>query len=371
MSARRVFILGAGFSKQAGMPLANELTPRILAKFEEYDQKEAREWFDWLRQRLDWLEGKDRDSCESTQINIEQVFDLAYHDVRLWRMEQQRCHLGRMDGDTPWNHAESIDAWLSYMEDDLRDIIWKWQEVAIGNMESIQRFAQNLRKDDVVLTFNYDTLLEKALEESRIKWTYGFKKEETSGVQVLKMHGSINWIIVPRNQVDNFGYRVLFKKVDKNRETVDGGPTGELEYDNALLQVPDEKLANRIENRALQLNQKQYSIGIAGLGRYKSLDELPGSGEVWYNAGRALLTADKVYVVGFSLSSFDTIARLYFAGAMLTRSQKEGIPPNLRIVDPQADKLYRRFQAVFGPSAQIDICKKKGEEVDWESFLDV
>jgi hypothetical protein len=40
MGAKRVFILGAGFSKQAGMPLATEMTNLILEKFREYDLKE-------------------------------------------------------------------------------------------------------------------------------------------------------------------------------------------------------------------------------------------------------------------------------------------------------------------------------------------
>jgi len=45
MGSKRVFILGAGFSKQAGMPLATELTPLLRRKFEEVDHKEALEFF--------------------------------------------------------------------------------------------------------------------------------------------------------------------------------------------------------------------------------------------------------------------------------------------------------------------------------------
>ena len=56
MSAKRVFILGAGFSKQAGMPLAIELTPLIINKFKEDDLEEALSWFEWLKQRIEWLE---------------------------------------------------------------------------------------------------------------------------------------------------------------------------------------------------------------------------------------------------------------------------------------------------------------------------
>jgi hypothetical protein len=369
MSAKRVFILGAGFSKQAGMPLAIELTPLIINKFKEDDLEEALSWFEWLKQRIEWLEAGGGD--KASQINIEEVFDLAYFDVLGWRMKQHRCPLGRTAGDTPYNQAESIEAWLSYMEEDLINVIWDQQKATGRKLAGIRRFAENLQDSDVVLTFNYDTLLESSFSELSKPWHYGFALENGQGISVLKMHGSINWLIVPRDQAGNFGYPVLFQKEDKNRKGDERAPTRELEYDCVLLQVAHDKLGNRIENRDLQLGHKQYSVGIAGLGRYKPLDKVPGTGEIWHNAARALLTADEVCVVGFSLSPFDTMARLHFAGAMLIRSQEKRIPPKLTIVDPQADKLLHSFQVVFGPCARIDICKKKGEEVDWESFLDV
>jgi len=56
MSSKRVFILGAGFSKQAGLPLATELTPLILNKFKEHEQDDMLAWFDWLEKRINWLE---------------------------------------------------------------------------------------------------------------------------------------------------------------------------------------------------------------------------------------------------------------------------------------------------------------------------
>ncbi len=88
MNTKRVFILGAGFSKMAGMPLATDLTNDLFEKFREYDQKDALEWLGYLQQRIDWLrEGK------SKSINIEEVFDLAQFDIELWKMRQQLCEV--------------------------------------------------------------------------------------------------------------------------------------------------------------------------------------------------------------------------------------------------------------------------------------
>jgi len=43
MNAKRIFILGAGFSKMAGMPLATDLTKYLGGKFQEIDLKPALE----------------------------------------------------------------------------------------------------------------------------------------------------------------------------------------------------------------------------------------------------------------------------------------------------------------------------------------
>ena len=118
MNMKRVFILGAGFSKMAGMPLATDLTNHLGCKFREDDLKDALKWLDYLQQRIEWLgDGK------SKSINIEEVFDLAQFDIELWKMRQQLCPVGRNHGDTPLQNAKGIEAWISYMEEDLQDII--------------------------------------------------------------------------------------------------------------------------------------------------------------------------------------------------------------------------------------------------------
>ena len=109
---KRVFILGAGFSKQAGMPLATDLMDRMLRKFRERRVGDALKWFDGLRERINWLEG-----VRSNSINIEQVFDIASSDVEPWKMKQQLWPLGRKSVDSPWDTAQCIEGWLKWMEE--------------------------------------------------------------------------------------------------------------------------------------------------------------------------------------------------------------------------------------------------------------
>jgi len=365
MSSKRVFILGAGFSKMAGMPLATDLTDLVLTKFREDDLEDALEWLGYLQQSIEWL-----GDSKSKSINIEEVFDLAAFDIELCKMKQQMHPFGRNIGDTPWQYAEDIKAWLSYMVDDLRDVIWEEQKKA--KLNQIEEFASHLNSDDVVLTFNYDTLLEESLEQQNKKWHYGFKQKGGTGVKILKMHGSINWVMVRREQKDNFEYPLLFEKCDKNVEDHGMQAPDETEYKIVLLRVPDESLAGRIENRDLQLGSKQYEIAIAGLGRYKPLSELKGSGEIWNNALRALRHCEQIYNIGFSLSPFDTMARLHFGGVMMKCSKEKEIGlPQIMLIDPIAGELKSNFKKVFGSSASIDVIEKKGEEVDWSTLLEV
>jgi hypothetical protein len=98
---KRAFILGAGFSKAAGMPLATDVLPLIAEKLQH---EEMQEWLDSLRERLDWLSG---DSQQPRRLNIEAVFHYAHFDVEVHRLKQHLAPVGRHDGPgTPWNDAE-------------------------------------------------------------------------------------------------------------------------------------------------------------------------------------------------------------------------------------------------------------------------
>lgn len=136
---------------------------------------------------------------------------------------------------------QSIEAWLSYMEDDLRGVIWEKQKKA--KLDQIKSFSTHLNSDDVVLTFNYDTLLEESLEQQNKKGYYGFEQKKGSEVKILKMNGSINWVMVPRDQKDDFDYPLLFAKTDLNVENHGAKVSNEIEYNYVLLRVPNDKLS--------------------------------------------------------------------------------------------------------------------------------
>jgi len=297
------------------------------------------------------------------------VFDLAKFDIEAWLMEEQKSTLAPTAGDTPWRMAADIETWLGQMEEDLRDVIWENQKQAYQKLDLVSRFTNCLGPHDTVLTFNYDTLVEDSLSNLQKPWSQGFSQEQADGTTILKMHGSIDWIITHRGNVSSFkGATLLFRKEFKNNnQDYDSGS----EVDRfELLRVPHNRLASFIEKRDLQWQSTFYEIAIAGLGSYKPLHVLPGIGEVWFNAMKALQEAEEIYIVGFSLSPFDNMVRLHFGGVMCERDEKKDLSTKVTLVDPYAHQLQENFRSVFGPDISMKICKQKAEETDWVQLLE-
>ena len=355
--AKRVFILGAGFSKPADMPLATELLPLLI---ERLDLDEMREWLDGLHQRLAWLAGRDEETS-SFMMNIEEVFHYAHFDIEVHRLRQQLARVGRHDGPgTPWNHAESISAWLSLLEDALRDVILEREVHA--DLTPITRWAKTIDSRDSVVTFNYDTLVERTLSRLGTAWNHGTAGERDGEVAVFKLHGSIDWIVADR--CESFPkLDLLFDKENANRSEES---TGHVEDDCRLWRCrTQEQLKTWISDRDLQSipeNASPRTVGIAGLGAYKQLHQIPGLVHVWTRGMRTLYEADLGVVVGFSMSDFDVMAQMQFAEIARARwSEKR--PLRVIVVDPYMNGTAKeRFRQVF---RCVEFVESAHESMDW------
>ena len=176
----RLFVLGAGFSAPADLPLGNDLLERVRE-----DVRGSFQRFSWdgaLEQEI----GEWSSLYPGESIDLERV--LAY---------SHRKHYLRLLGSD------------EYFEYGSRSIVAVWREIqqiliqaTPNDTPKLYRdFAQRLCPRDVVLTFNYDTLLEQALDDIGKPYTLtpewwletdpgGF---EPKFVDLLKLHGSIDW----------------------------------------------------------------------------------------------------------------------------------------------------------------------------------
>ena len=168
---QRLFILGAGFSKPAGLPLARELLQRVrnegLATLE-------REIDHWTRLYPD------------QQVDLERVLAFSHrkHFLRLLGSDEYFAHGSRSIVAT----RKAIQRILIYSTPSSPPLLYR-------------EFAKRLTPNDVVITFNYDSLLEQSLDAVGKSYTLTpewwlteeFPESGQQHVDLLKLHGSIDW----------------------------------------------------------------------------------------------------------------------------------------------------------------------------------
>ena len=177
----RLFVLGAGFSKAAGLPLAGELLKEV--------RKEVKSYFKWGG---GWEGTLEREIREWTLLYPDMPVDLE----RVLAYSHRKHYLRLVGPDEYFEHGgRSIVA--------ARKAI---QQVLIAATPSstpplYSTFTRSLSPNDLVLTFNYDTLLEQALDDVAKPYTltpewWLSREMPESGqeyVDLLKLHGSVDW----------------------------------------------------------------------------------------------------------------------------------------------------------------------------------
>jgi hypothetical protein len=171
-----VYIFGAGASRHVGYPLASEIGGGLLNYMLALE--DARGSAEFLMDRF----GRAK-NFEDLITEIQSLTD---------KLKGSRDHQERAERSKLGNSSGQM---VQYLQQWFRGIR---KQPAPLYADFAQRIVQ---PGDTVITFNYDDSLEKELG-SLEKWDaghgYGFPLgtgEKASKVQVLKLHGSINWLI--------------------------------------------------------------------------------------------------------------------------------------------------------------------------------
>ncbi|GMV04428.1 MAG: hypothetical protein AMXMBFR53_07080 [Gemmatimonadota bacterium] len=188
----RIFVLGAGFSKPAGLPLGPELWQEIKARASRGAGRASK--FD---RDLDLYLRYLRDTGRSVGTDDDVDFEgfLGFLDIE--------HRLGLAGSDT-W--SEEGNETQIIVKRVIGQIICERTPPAEHLPAPYYAFAEQLKPGDFVLTFNYDNLLERALEHvgqsyrlfpdrySRLHDYHAEVSDEgRDEVVVLKLHGSIDW----------------------------------------------------------------------------------------------------------------------------------------------------------------------------------
>ena len=146
MSNQTVFVLGAGFSCLAGIPLMNELRDEVL-----------------------------------TDPRIQDLPALADQDKRRSLEEILLDLRGRADESATQAHDALLNASLC--------LLWKKHQVMPDLPETYSRFARMAGESVGIVSLNWDLVCELVLYTADIKWSYSTSR----GTPIVKPHGSINW----------------------------------------------------------------------------------------------------------------------------------------------------------------------------------
>jgi hypothetical protein len=325
-----VYILGAGFSAEAGLPVISS----FLAQ---------------MRDAVDWLEKEgrpaEREAIERVLDfrhqaaaagyrmnidldNIEHLFSLAdaapgttnSNDIRLAiaatievAAQTQKAPIGRMRVSKS-NGWPCPDAWLnaafvsspSLEQFDVQSSIFDYYAAVLSGLAADKRE----RGKNVVITLNYDLILEEALRRLDIPISYalggaaefeaaaGIDESHKDALQILKLHGSVNWAEKP-------GASVLVCR----------------EY------------------------ERVRTLGLAPLLVPPTWQKIAAGAilSVWDAAVQAISKATRILLIGFSIPATDQHFKYLLAMGLKDNSSLRMV----RIVDPRASALRTQYESVF------------------------
>lgn len=275
----RLFIIGAGFSVDAGIPLTEELLTKSLRKF----SSECPGVFSRVHHYASILSGVPDDDFECSNLKFSDLCTfLEFIELR------------------EFGGGERFSVNGSREKLALRFFLAKTIVENTPSIDSLPKiyidFANQLHMDDIVISFNWDCLLEKAIIAVGKRYTYNFSDDDA--IKICKLHGSINWRLGESSCMKSYNRKLDwqsmgFTKGIMNREIYHSSNL--LEYSNWLIYPP--------------LNEVDPFLVLPGYG--KAFD-VRFNAALWYKIEDAFVSTNDVYIIGLSLAEDDFFVRSFF-----------------------------------------------------------
>jgi hypothetical protein len=275
------------------------------------------------------------------------------------------------------------------------------------------KLVEVLNENDCLVTFNWDTLLDRALDESgKWKTDYGYCvtprkifrnqwenpiaiKEIRNFVKLVKLHGSSNWItsypaidkqnIFKPTQTTSPDEFYVYEKTNKPYPCWQGrfeGPYEPFSYfyyppnilDDSGLPAPQghviERMSLKIPGMPEGTSTKEGLTSIPLIippvknKSYSLFGDL--FKKLWKIASDELALADEIIVIGYSFPKTDSKSIDLFKSALCTRKTM----PIVKIIDPSPHRIINLMQTEFGiPDANMIIYKEYfSAEFDFEKI---
>lgn len=391
-----VYVVGAGVSRTVGYPLGAEL-------FDEIDKyvRESGNLIDRFDYQKDWpaacrwFEGNKNlliaEAYRKRQIeHLFTILDLAsiLNSENLGNIVKQSTVRGKdvAGAESDYQHFAKVTA--SY-RDYRRILLWAVEsyfeyrhhcdgdEVKKSSWETLHKLGEKLCPGDTIITFNYDSTLERALMQ-QAKWSprngYGFElvlqesphKEilvsfPTSMITVLHLHGALGWY---RRPIHRSGSALPEESGAIPRSALTPAP---LETKVSLSPSFLEDLGISAVDSCLTTQPSQELPMILHPSFFKDYEFREDGGsspftDLWQKAATALREADKIFVVGYSLPSADS--------AVLTLLLTNCDPTKVRIINKDWSANYRLHQLLTSVRAPVRLAGRPALSVqEWLDTL--
>jgi len=314
---KRCYILGAGFSKACGLPLASELTSQVFEHAYPPDFWHAENRETYRKYLATLYPNCDLDNDWPDFEDLTTVLD-EYEDYR------QSYEGSSTSGVVP-DPAHLKSTLLRHLGLLLCDRTTS--ACSSNSIEIVKRFVRKVNEEEsTIISFNWDLLIEVAAKDLNLAVTYGGK---TCGdIRIAKPHGSLNLAEESRQH---------FEKAAQNSINVHNVYIDWQENDTVIIRASDPcDAASRtlypfgthplVEPTA----RKSYSSKWIQLQWRRALD--------------IVRTAQEIIVLGYSLPDSDFRPRILLQLAGFNRNEEV----QLKLVDPRAAQIldrYKRFLA--------------------------
>lgn len=305
----RVFILGAGVSKSYGGPLTEELLPEAI------ERVHTKSGYVRLAKRVNEVLAYAFPMFNPSQCiypNVEAVLSM----LEVWKEFNSSIQKEPTYSDF---QIEEVRRWI------LRFITERLIPLTdnITKDSAISRFAARLRKGDLVITFNWDLGLEKALEviDTKLDWEYFWYPKLRNRITLLKAHGSIDW----------FRTEDLYQVPKREHEPLDQtiGRISVLRWWDYTEVIP---------RRSREI--APYIIPPTQLKSFQD-EEMR---KIWRNISDVLMKAERIYIFGYSLPEADPQAQIILRSAIARNLKQKNATVDDAVVIANPDrKVKSRF----------------------------
>jgi hypothetical protein len=334
MSFRKnVFILGAGFSASARAPLMHDFLPR--ARDLRDDRTSPLSDNDRLvfGRVIEYRYGLNKALAKILEDldNIEKLFSFLEMEVQLMSTSQQlrddmKYLIGRTlevttDGDLPTGtYGLHVAGKAQQMTGTSYGL---FTQISSGYWNP-QKIERNLAIDSII-TFNYDLVLERELEKRRIRPAYHCGQnadyyprafaDPAIQMNVLKLHGSINWAVCKECK------RLHFMPYQDYRLS-------------ALMNYSCTQHCNRTNCLEVLIVPPTWNKGT----------EEPFIKSVWTQALKELMSAGRIFIIGYSFPETDQFFKFMLGLALAHNNDLVEV----YIVNNRED-AWKRFLKLFNP----------------------